>query len=252
MDGSDDAADEPEVAGPATPRAGARSLLMTAAAVCVIAASLAVVGWINWNAGTSAASGGRYAVVETPPDADGPVPPAVPSSPQPLVPLLPPDLATRNAPRTGSPHRPATPSDRTVPPRPQTHPVTGPIGAIGGYAGKCLQVPGDPPAEGVQVEMIGCDGHPGERWTLASDGTIRAYGKCLNVAGDAAVNGVGVQLSACHGGPGQQWRFTTGRDLVNANAGKCLDVRDFNPGEGALVQVWTCTGSANQKWSIPA
>lgn len=130
--------------------------------------------------------------------------------------------------------------------------MTGPVGAISGYAGKCLQVPGDNPADGIPVEMTGCVGSPGEQWTMGSDGTIRAFGKCLGVVGDQSVDGAGVQLTTCHGDSGQQWRFTAGRDLVNPQADKCLDVKDFNPIDGALLQLWTCVGSANQKWSVPA
>jgi Ricin-type beta-trefoil lectin domain len=227
-----------------------RQTLTTAAAVCVIAASLAVVGWINWTVGQSSPPGGRYAVVDAPPDAAGSRPPDVRSSPQPLVPLLPPDRAT--GPKTGSSSRkPTSPAGRGTTPRP-TAPVTGPAGAISGYAGKCLHVPGDKPVDGIPVEMIGCDGGPGERWTVASDGTVRAFGKCLEIVGDQVVDGAAVRLSTCNGGPGQQWRFTAGRDLVNPKADKCLDVRDFNLNDGALVQLWTCAGGPNQKWSVPA
>jgi hypothetical protein len=231
--------------GPLAPRRGrSRQTLVTAAAVCVIAASLSVMGWIHSR--ESAAPGGRYAVVDTPPDAA----PQTRVSPQPLVPLLPPDL---NA-KTGSPRsKPASaaPSGRAATSRPSTR-VTGPVGAIAGYPGRCLHVPGDNPLNGVPVEMTSCDADPGQLWTMASDGTIRAFGKCLTVAGDLTVNGTGVQLSACRGSAGQQWRFTTGRDLVNPHADKCLDVKDFTLTDGALLQVWTCVGGPNQKWSVPA
>jgi hypothetical protein len=240
-------------AGPPGPLPGRfRPTLTTAAAVCVIAASLSVVGWIHLTVGDSAPPGGRYAVVDPPPDAGGSLPAQVRASPQPLVPLLPPDRD--DGPRTGTqPGKaaPATPSGRAGTSRPATH-VTGPAGAISGYPGKCLHVPGDNPADGLPVEMKACDGSPGESWTLASDGTVRAFGRCLGVAGGQTANGAGVQLSACRGTAGQQWRFTAGRDLVNPHAGKCLDVKDFAVADGALVQIWTCVGGPNQKWSVPA
>jgi hypothetical protein len=229
-----------------------RPTLTTAAAVCVIAASLSVVGWIHLTVPGSAPPGDRYAVVDTPPDAGGPPPPQVPASPQPLVPLLPPDRD--GGPRTGTqPGRAAsaTPSARPATSRPATH-VAGPVGAISGYPGKCLHVPGDRPADGRLVEMKTCDGSPGESWTLASDGTVRAFGECLGVVGDQTGSGTGVQLSACRGTAGQQWHFTAGRDLVNPHAGKCLDVKDFAILDGAPVQIWTCVGGPNQKWSVPA
>ena len=240
-------------AGPSGPRPGRfRPTLTTAAAVCVIAASLSVVGWIHTTDRVSAPPGGRYAVVDTPPDAGGSPSPQVRLSPQPLVPLLPPDRDSD--PRTGSqPSRAAaaTPSGRAASSRPATS-VTGPVGVISGYPGKCLHVPGDNPADGLQVEMRACDRSPGESWTMASDGTVRAFGRCLGVVGDQTVNGTGVQLSACRGAAGQQWRFTAGRDLVNPHAGMCLDVTDFAVIDGAQLQIWTCVGGLNQKWSVPA
>jgi hypothetical protein len=244
-----DSGDQPAAPGPMPGRL--RPTLTTAAAVCVVAASLSVVGWIHTTTGVSAPPGGRYAVVDTPPDAGGSGPPRVRASPQPLVPLLPPDRD--GDPKTGSqPSRaaPATSPGRAASSRPAAH-VTGPAGVISGYPGKCLHVPGDKPGDGIPVEIRACDGSPGENWAMASDGTVRAFGKCLGVAGDQALNGTVVQLSACRGTAGQQWRSTAGRDLVNPHAGKCLDVKDFTITDGAVVQIWTCVGGPNQKWSVP-
>jgi hypothetical protein len=215
-----------------------RPTLATTAAVCVIAASLSVVGWIHSTGRESVSEGGRYAVVETPPE--------IRASPQPLVPLLPPDPATDRHPRTST--RPS----KVATPRRATPAVTGPVGAISGYAGKCLHVPDGEVVDGIPVEMTSCDGSRGEQWTMASDGTIRALGKCLGVVGDQVADGTRVQVGACRGAQGQRWRFTAGRDLTNPHADKCLDVKDFNPLDGASLQLWTCTGSVNQKWSRPA
>jgi hypothetical protein len=228
--------------------AGNRSTLLTAAAVCVMAAALAIVGWAH-STMRDAADGGRYSVVETPP---GP-PRATATSPQPLVPLLPPGPTSRGEARTGSARpRSATPTPRAATSKPAAPAVTGPAGMISGYAGKCLHVPGNNPLDGMPIEMTACDGSAGERWTMASDGTIRALGKCLDVMGDPAADGARIQLFACRGTAGQQWRFTAGGDLINPGAGKCLDVRDFNLGDGAALQLWTCVGGVNQKWSVPA
>jgi ricin-type beta-trefoil lectin protein len=242
--------DEPEA--PHTPVPGRiRPALVTAAAVCVIAASLSLVGWIHSQVGDAVPPGGTYAVVETPPDAGGLLPPNVRTSPQPLVPLLPPDRAPAASPRA-SRSGAAKPSGPAATPRPVPRRVTGLAGVITGYAGRCLHVTGDVAVDGIPVEMTACDGRAGERWTMASDGTVRALGKCLNAVGDQVADGTGVQLAGCHGTAGQQWRFTAGRDLVNPHADKCLDVKDFDLGDRALVQLWTCVGGPNQKWAVPA
>ena len=234
-----------------------RQIVLTAVAVCVVAAALAVIGWVHWKAG-EIPPGGTYAVVDTPPEALGGSPANRRPSPQPLVPLLPPD-------RISGP-RPGASASRSAPPstppagrpsaaatsRPGSRPITGPAGPITGFAGKCLHVPGDNAVDGAPAEMVACDGTPGERWTMASDGTVRLSGKCLTAVGDQTVDGTAVQLSACRGTAGQQWRFTAGQDLVNPHADKCLDVKDFNLADHTLVQLWTCAGSTNQKWAVPA
>jgi hypothetical protein len=223
-------------AGPPDMRpARARSTLLTTAAVCVIAACLAVVGWVHSSMRDAADESRRYAVAEPPAPAA--------TSPQPLVPLLPPDATGKGVARSAKPLRTAT--SRPVPA------VTGPAGAISGYAGKCLRVPGDHPVDGIPVEMTACDASAGQRWIMARDGTVRALGKCLEVLGGQAADGARIQVAACRGGAAQQWRFTAGRDLVNPAADKCLDVKDFDAADGAALQLWTCAGSANQKWSVP-
>ena len=220
-----------------------RSTLLTVVAVCVVAASLAVVAFVGstMRARDTATDGRRYSVVEQPPVA---TPSAPRVTPQPLVPLLPPEHITAKPTRSKSPS--------PHPSRSATPAVTGPAGAVSGYLGKCLHVPGENGIDGIPVEMAACSGSAGERWTIASDGTVRALGKCLEVPGGQTADGTRIQISACRGGPAQLWVFTAGRDLVNPAADKCLDVRDFNVTDGAGLQLWTCTGAANQKWSIPA
>lgn len=234
---------------PGSEPARRRSTLLTVAAVCVVAASLAVVGWVNSSLRDAASDGRRYSVVEPPPLS---TPSATPASPQPLVPLLSPEPTTASPSRSTPRSKPATRSAPPSSPRPPTPAATGPAGAVSGYLGRCLHVPGDHALDGVPVEMAACSGSSGERWTIASDGTVRALGKCLEVPGGQPADGTRIQISACRGGPAQLWVFTAGRDLINPAADRCLDVRGFNFTEGAAVQLWTCTGAANQKWSIPA
>ena len=100
--------------------------------------------------------------------------------------------------------------------------------------------------------MAACDDGAGERWTLATDGTIRSEGLCLEVNGGAITDGARVQTGTCDGTAGQQWKATDGRDIVNPQSDKCLDVADFNPLTGAALQIWKCVAGANQKWTVPA
>jgi hypothetical protein len=228
----------PESSRPA-PAGRARPTLLTVAAVCVIAAALAVVGWARMN---TVPEGRTYTVVPPPPAA------ATPSRAQPLVPLLPPDPSAAGS-ATHPAAKPSRSPRNSAAPSHSTRPRTAAIGAITGYLGRCLNASA---AAEVPVEMAACDDGAGERWTLATDGTVRSEGLCLEVNGGAVADGARVQTGICDGSAGQQWKATAGRDIVNAQSDKCLDVADFNPLAGAPLQIWTCVAGANQKWTVPA
>ena len=128
---------------------------------------------------------------------------------------------------------------------------SGRTGQITGLAGKCLDVAWGDTANGTPVQIHDCSGNAAQRWTVGTDGTIRALGKCLDVSGAGKADGTAVQLWECNGSAAQQWVVTAARDIVNPNADKCLDVKDNNAANGTKVQIWTCTGAANQKWTAP-
>ncbi|CCK25482.1 beta-1,3-glucanase [Streptomyces davaonensis JCM 4913] len=121
---------------------------------------------------------------------------------------------------------------------------------IRGLAGKCVDVAGANPANGTPVQLYDCNGTAAQRWTVGSDGTIRALGKCLDVTGNGTADGSTVQLWDCTGGPNQRWTVTAARDIVNPQADKCLDVTGNNSANGTRLQIWSCTGGANQKWTV--
>ncbi|MFE7773507.1 ricin-type beta-trefoil lectin domain protein [Streptomyces sp. NPDC057445] len=127
----------------------------------------------------------------------------------------------------------------------------GTTGALTGLAGKCLDVAGAATANGTAVQLYGCNGTPAQRWTVGSDGTVRALGKCLDADGGGTADGTRVQLWDCNGTGAQRWSYNANtRDLVSPGADKCLDVRDNNPADGTPTQIWSCTGGANQKWAL--
>ncbi|GAA3865355.1 RICIN domain-containing protein [Streptomyces lannensis] len=121
---------------------------------------------------------------------------------------------------------------------------------ITGLAGKCVDVAGANPANGTAVQLYDCNGTTAQKWTVGSDGTMRALGKCLDVVGNGTADGSKVQLWDCTGGPNQKWTVTGARDIVNPQANKCLDVTDNNSANGTRLQIWSCSGGANQKWTV--
>lgn len=123
-------------------------------------------------------------------------------------------------------------------------------GAIRGLAGKCVDVAGANTANGTPVQLYDCNGTAAQRWTVGSDGTIRALGKCLDVTSGGTADGTPVQLWDCNGTAAQRWVVTAARDIVNPQADKCLDVTGNNSANGTRLQIWTCAGTANQKWTV--
>ncbi|MFI9542656.1 lectin [Streptomyces sp. NPDC052016] len=127
----------------------------------------------------------------------------------------------------------------------------GTTGSLTGLAGKCLDVAGAGTADGTAVQLYACNGTTAQRWTVGSDGSIRALGKCLDVAGASTADGARVQLYTCNGTSAQQWSYNpTTHDVVNTGADKCLDITGNNSADGTPAQIWTCTGGANQKWTL--
>ncbi|MGH3648799.1 MAG: lectin [Micromonosporaceae bacterium] len=128
--------------------------------------------------------------------------------------------------------------------------ASAPSGPISGLGGKCVDVAGAATADGTRVQLYTCNGTAAQRWTIGSDGTVRALGKCLDVSGGSSADGTRVQLWSCNGTAAQRW--TIGSDGTVRALGKCLDVTGWNTADGTPLQIWSCTGGANQKWTVPA
>ncbi|MFE6039551.1 family 16 glycosylhydrolase [Streptomyces sp. NPDC056452] len=127
---------------------------------------------------------------------------------------------------------------------------TGSTGPIKGIGGMCVDVAGASNADGTPIQLHGCNGVDAQKWTLGTDGTVRALGKCLDVQGGSTADGAVVQLYTCNGTGAQKWVHTQAGDLTNTGANKCLDATGGSSADGTRLQIWTCTGAANQKWTV--
>ncbi|MEV0090927.1 family 16 glycosylhydrolase [Streptomyces sp. NPDC050738] len=123
-------------------------------------------------------------------------------------------------------------------------------GTITGIGGKCVDVAAGSAANGTAVQLYDCNGTTAQKWSVGSDGTIRALGKCLDVASGGTADGSLVQLYDCNGTAAQKWTVTGAKDIVNPQANKCLDAKGNTSANGTRLQIWTCGGSANQKWTV--
>jgi ricin-type beta-trefoil lectin protein len=118
-------------------------------------------------------------------------------------------------------------------------------GVIGGLNNLCLDLNGGVAVDDNHVQVFECNGSGAQRWTLATDGTLRVSGKCALVVGDGTVHIVG-----CDGRTTAQWRVA-GRALINASDARCLTDPSDGTRSGAGVTVTPCTGSAEQSWNLP-
>ncbi|MFE4669878.1 RICIN domain-containing protein [Streptomyces sp. NPDC056716] len=122
--------------------------------------------------------------------------------------------------------------------------------ALRGLAGKCADVAAANSANGTPVQLYDCNGSTAQRWTVGSDGTIRALGKCLDATGGGTADGTQLQLWDCNGSGAQRWTVSGAQDIVNIQANKCMDVTGANSANGTRLQLWTCNGTAAQKWTV--
>jgi hypothetical protein len=128
-------------------------------------------------------------------------------------------------------------------------PVSGPI--VSGYrATLCVADRGDSAVNDTPVVIAGCDGSPGQDWTVTSSGTLQVNGKCLDIYRDEKTNKAPVELWTCTGGANQQWQAIAGT-LVNPVSDKCLDDPRWSTTPGTQLEIYTCNGGANQQWKLP-
>ena len=188
------------------------------------AAPVASAGTISAAPGSRAT--GRSAATTTPATVTNTAP-GVPGAP--VTPGAP---ATNTAPATGEPSPTLSPPPGTA--------RTGPVTAAGG---RCLSRGGLFGLEGSPVQTAGCLDVSAQRWTLATDGTLRVGDRCAVVTAEGTV-----RTGACDDRPAAQWRAGPQGSLVNPETGRCLT----DPGSlTAPATVTECTGAATQSWVLP-
>lgn len=124
--------------------------------------------------------------------------------------------------------------------------LTGP-----GTTGKCVDVDTNANTNGNKVQLWDCNQVPGQQWTAAADGTMRAFGKCLDVVGDATDNFSKVELWDCNGVGGQQWVPRADGSLYNPQSGRCLDDPSGTTANGTQLQIYDCNQLSTQEWHLP-
>jgi len=131
--------------------------------------------------------------------------------------------------------------------------TSGPIGQIFlGLGGKCLNDPGDRTANGTRVVLWNCQSGTEQRWTIASNGTIRVHNRCLDIAGSGGFAGQPVQLEPCVGAARELWVQGTAGELVNPASGLCLTDPGSSTANGAAPAMGACRRTPSATWTLPA
>lgn len=124
--------------------------------------------------------------------------------------------------------------------------ITGP-----GTTGKCVDVNTNTSTAGNAVQLYTCGIATGQRWSLETDGTVRAFDKCLDIVGNGTANSTKVQLWGCNGAGGQQWQARSDGSLYNPQSGRCLDDPQAQTADGTQLQIYDCNGLSTQQWHVP-
>jgi hypothetical protein len=128
--------------------------------------------------------------------------------------------------------------------------VTGQIRlALGG---KCLLDPGSRTANGTPVEIGNCVAGASARWTIPSDGSVRANGRCLDIAGTGGTSGKQLQLWSCNGSARERWAQGSDGELVNAASGVCVTDPSSSTRNGTITRTGPCGARSYEQWALPA
>jgi hypothetical protein len=184
---------------------------------------------------------------------EGPAPwrPPLPQmSPQVVLPELSEAPSAGGPSPSGSPsasRRASTTPSATAPAQKAPTTPTGPTGStvqpgsIVGSDGRCMEPEGS--GRGSFIRVATCANVSKQRWSLASDRTLRTLGFCLDLFLEQRSSGTPVALSSCDGSSSQQWRLDDDR-WRNDRSDRCLTAG------GGRLTIENCGSAANQRWSL--
>ncbi|MEU1274984.1 ricin-type beta-trefoil lectin domain protein [Streptomyces sp. NPDC005799] len=127
--------------------------------------------------------------------------------------------------------------------------TTGPIATgftLSGGGKLCVEETGS----GAKVDVTTCSSSAtAQKWTIGTDGTVKAGGFCLDTASNATTSGTGVVADTCSSDATQKWRLTSTGTLVNAaKSTLCLTDPSASATKGTQLTATTC-GGKGQTWS---
>jgi beta-glucanase (GH16 family) len=148
-------------------------------------------------------------------------------------------------------------STPSTPPSSSTAPATSPPPSgltpggprlIKSSSGRCVTSASKPATSGTTAWLARCTGSRAQRWTVATDGSLRTQGGCLGADASHGVEDAPVGLYTCDGSSAQHWSTGDGRSLQALGA--CLQVRTTSGDRRYVLELDGCDGGADQQWSV--
>ncbi|QKW18011.1 RICIN domain-containing protein [Kitasatospora sp. NA04385] len=149
--------------------------------------------------------------------------------------------------------------------------ATGSVEGVGGgpyytftarHSGKCLTVPENNSANGIQADQWTCIGALNQQWRVedAGSGYVRVIaqhsGRCLNVSGASTANNAPIIQWDCVGATNEQWKLEDVGSgyyrLIARHSGKCLNVDGASTANSARLIQYTCVGASNEQFARTA
>jgi hypothetical protein len=115
----------------------------------------------------------------------------------------------------------------------------------------CLHHSGSGTSDASPVEMRQCDNTDAQRWTFATDGTVRVFGKCLRPVGGASAYDTKLELWDCDGTASQQWLRGLDDSVVHPASGACLENPPSGDAAGSRPRLGVCGNGPGQRWNLP-
>ncbi|MFF2348439.1 ricin-type beta-trefoil lectin domain protein [Kitasatospora sp. NPDC058115] len=122
------------------------------------------------------------------------------------------------------------------------------------HPGRCVDNYGAP--NGGFLGFYNCWNGTNQKFTFASDGTLRTGGRCVTVRDDRTDWGAPAAIADCQGTSGQIWTYGDKGELVNPASNACLELPGWNDANGTALGIWQCNRdaygnvNANQRWRL--
>ncbi|MFJ2778804.1 ricin-type beta-trefoil lectin domain protein [Kitasatospora sp. NPDC087315] len=113
---------------------------------------------------------------------------------------------------------------------------------------RCLDNLGAP--NGGDLSFYNCWNGTNQKFTFASDGTLRTGSRCVTTRDNKFDWGTKIAITDCTGTAGQIWTLRADGTLYNPTAQACLELPGGNDANGTVPGIWQCNGKPNQRWTL--